>query len=236
MTDGLQTLEACGPFFAVERHKPGASPVAPWRPIRDLVDGDDALGDRIAAVRSVLATSARISAESVELRVAGSVMQLGVVARLLSPVLGFAAAVGRQLVFDVDSWWWQPEPGGAFPLSLPSTAFVAGPTDAGGGVRALDEVIAAIVAETRAACGVSQALLWGNVASAINGAARMVASTRPDLSDAVYAQAASVAQRLRLHRSSTGPFGPEFRRRSCCLIYRTASSTPQAICGDCVFT
>ena len=77
--------------------------------------------------------------------------------------------------------WWQPELGGTFPLSAhyrtdgSAAAFVDGP------LRTLTD-----------AFDVSAKVLWGNVASAINGAATMIATTRPELAD----RAASIAADL----------------------------------------
>lgn len=229
MRDGLDALEVFGPFFAVDTHAEGERPTGRWRPIEELLDDGGVLADRIRSVRAVLAASAGRPPGDVESRVVGSVMHLGVIARIVSPALGHAALTGRTLAFDADEWWWQPEPGGAFPLSVPDAMhrYADAPT--------IDGAVASFSTATSTATGVSSVLLQGNVVSAINGAARMVATTRPDLGDEVYRQAARLASRLRLDGLFTGGFGPGFRRRSCCLIYRTTSTTPYAVCGDCVF-
>jgi len=229
MTDGLDALGVFGPFFAVQTHAEGERAAGAWRPVGELLDDEQVLADRISAVRRVLATSAGARPEDIERRVAGSVMHLGVAARLISPVLGYAALTGRVLAFDPTDWWWQPETGGAFPLSVTEV------TDRDDDVPSIQAAVLAIGAATVSATGVSSVLLRGNVASAINGAARMVASTRTDRADEAYAHAARLADRLALTELFTGGLGPGFRRRSCCLIYRTTSTTPYAVCGDCVF-
>ena len=93
--DVLDKLAALGPFFAVKAHRPGAVPVLPWRPLADLTT-PSALRDRIGVIRSALSGRAGCAPEDIELRVAASVTQLGVVARLVAPVL--AAQAGGRIV------------------------------------------------------------------------------------------------------------------------------------------
>ena len=74
----------------------------------------------------------------------------------------------------------------------------------------------------------------GNVASAANSAARLVATARPDRADAAHAAADQILADPRVEDGRLRS-GPSFRRRSCCLIYRIAGTTAAA-CGDCVLT
>ena len=80
---------------------------------------------------------------------------------------------------------------------------------------------------------VSPRVLWGNVASAVNGAATMIAAARPDLAG----PAAEAAAALLADPALTGTYQGRplrgFRRRNCCLIYRLSPERP-AYCGDCV--
>jgi ferric iron reductase protein FhuF len=87
---------------------------------------------------------------------------------------------------------------------------------------------------------VSQRLLWGNAASAVAAAKRLVAIHRP----AAATKAAEVAREL-LDAGSLAGAGellpardPDlvwtFRRRSCCLYYRVSGSS--GLCDDCVLT
>jgi len=215
-----------GPFFAVHRHEPGAAPVAPWRPLRELADDPEVLRERVGRVRAYLAGD-RDPAD-VALRVAASVTQLGLSARLVSPVLAVAVLTGE--VLDLSDAWWQPELGGAFPLSLTGRA-------GAGDVAAA--VLAGPVRDLAEATGdfsVSVHILWGNTASAINGAATMIARNRPDL--------AAAAENLVTHFLATPPLvgaadqrSGTFRRHNCCLIYQAAPpSGPRALCGDCVLS
>ena len=79
---------------------------------------------------------------------------------------------------------------------------------------------------------VSPRVLWGNVASAVNGAAAQIASQRPDLSRPAWAAATALFASPRLGRERQPP-GPAFRRSSCCLIYKI-SGRREDVCGDCV--
>ena len=121
----LADLAALGPYFAVDVHRPGSPPRPPWQPLDALIGSPDALAGRIGEVRERLAAAAGLPATAVEFRVAASIAQLGLCARLLSPALG-AAAAGRALPVDVGQARWIPALGGPFRLSLPDTVLEAG--------------------------------------------------------------------------------------------------------------
>ena len=202
------------PFFAVHEHPAGAVPAAPWRPFREVVDDPGVLAERIAAIQAYLAAGGGRPA----VRVAASVTHLGLVARLVSPTLGVAASTGGFPALDLADVWWQPELGGTFPLSVhyrpggSAAAFVDGP------LRTVTERF-----------DVSGKVLWGNVASAINGAATMLGTTR------TAALAADLLGTPLLRDASTRRANGSFQRRSCCLIYLAAAEpNRRAVCGDCV--
>jgi hypothetical protein len=235
----LADLAALGPYFAVDVHDPGSPVRPPWQPLGELTGSPGALADRIGEVRERLAVAAGRPAATVEFRVAASIGQLGLCARLLSPALG-AAAAGWALPVKVAQARWIPALGGPFRLSLAEEAVAAEPADtaiaAEPGTAATAAVLAGPVAQiVRAveAMAVSPQVLWGNVASAVNGAATMIAAARPDLAD----QAADAAAALLRHPDLAGTYQGRplrgFRRRNCCLIYRLSPERP-AYCGDCV--
>lgn len=232
MRDVLDDVATIGPFFAAEGHLAKNGPRAPWRRMAELVEDADCLTARIHGVREALAESVGRSPDTVELRVAASVAQLGLVARLLSPVLG--AALTARVVPDVtlDAVWWQPVLGRPFPLSLPlpgtgeeraTRAVVDGP------VSELTEAVAATVS-------VSRRVLWGNVASAINSAVTLVTAARAELSYRAETLAATLLEEPPLRGTASVGVTPgsRFRRHSCCLIYRVAPDAAGAVCGDCV--
>lgn len=220
----LAELTGLGPFFAVAAHAPGAVPASPWRSLSELVDDPDVLRDRVARVRGHLAAGNGRDPADIPLRVAASVAQLGATARLVSPVLGYALLTGGAL--DLSGAWWQPELGGAFPLSVPDR-------DAGSIAATLDGPVRGLIDAARP-FSVSGRVLWGNVASAVNGAATMIVQARPDLAIPVAELAARVLAHPPLPATYDRSAGV-FRRRSCCLIYRAAPpEAPRQLCGDCV--
>lgn len=225
-------LAALGPYFDVG--PPDVSPEAPWRPLADLLATPEPLAQRASAIGDALGGSA------VERRTAVSVAHLGLVARLVSPVIGAALLDGRVLELEPAQVWWQPQLGGAMPLLL-GDPVLAGLPYGGPVALAVGEFVAsgatARLVELAASMSVSRRVLWGNVASAVNGAVTMAARARPDLAR----QAVSLGQGLLgqpvLSATSTGVVASDFRRRSCCLLYRVAPSGPgtaKALCGDCV--
>lgn len=224
-------LAALGPFFAVSTHDPGAAVRPPWRPLRELIDRPDRLDARIESVRAALAGNAGRPADDLDRRVAVSVAQLGLVARLLAPTIA-VAALGFAVGTGPDDLWWQDELGGPFPLSVSGGSrdgLVAGGAPPGGG-SAVELLTAAIVDRYP----IAPRVVWGNVASAANSAARLVAAARPELASAARDAADAVLADPRVEDGRLRA-GPSFRRRSCCLIYRL-SDTPGAVCGDCVLT
>lgn len=217
-----------GPFFAFATHETGAAPAAPWRPLREFIDDPSALRGRVADVRARLAAGNGREPAEVPARAAASVAQLGLTARLVSPVLGYAVLTGGAL--DLAGARWQPELG-AFPLSLP------GPARARPDVAeaVVDGPVRALVDGFRG-LSVSARVLWGNVASAINGAADMVIRNRPDLAARANDLTTRVLDHPRLRAAYDRGDGT-FRRRSCCLIYQAGrTDAPRQLCGDCVLT
>jgi hypothetical protein len=223
--EALRALDELGPFFAVRIHR--EEPGAPWRPVSELVDRPAVLDERVRRVRARLAGDR--PAEDVELRVAASVAHLGLVARLVSPVLAVSAVSGELLEPRLRRLRWRAELG-AFPLSAPETTTAADPDALA--ERVLDGPARQLV-EATAAFSVSPRVLWGNVASAVSGAVSAVADGLPQ-----HAAAARELRRALLEREplrGTGDVvGGTFRRRSCCLIYRVAPERDGSACGDCV--
>jgi FhuF 2Fe-2S C-terminal domain len=236
-------LAALGPFFAIETHSSRTRAQSPWQPFGALFSSAEALATRIDGVRSALAAAAECRSGTIEFRVAASVAQLGLCARLIAPALG-SAVLGKPLPIDIMSAWWIPGLGGPFRLSLPETAFSArtlrdGPTGAGEAcaplLRLLYGPIRSLV-ELTASMGVSRRLLWGNVGSAINGAAVMITAARSGLARETAGVSSEVLRFPELAGSYRGQPVTSFRRQSCCLIYRIAKSAPPEYCGDCILS
>lgn len=234
-------LSAFGPFFALDTHSPDSPPRQPWRPMRELTDTPDVLAERVSGVRAHLARAGGLSPDDVELRVAASVTHLGLAARLISPVLALAVTQARVLDVTLDRTRWQPALGGPFPLSVPADALDAPTlTDRAELVERirkglLDGPIRELT-EAASTLSVSGQVLWGNIASAVNGATTMIGKARPDLAADTQDIAALLLHRPPLDGTAGTPPGPGFRRRSCCLIYRAAPHHAGPVCGDCVLT
>jgi FhuF 2Fe-2S C-terminal domain len=190
--------------------------------VRELVEDPAVLAGRVTRVRSALARGG--APDSVDLRVAASVAQLGLIARFLAPAIGVAALHGDGTTVGLENCWWQDDLGGPFPLSLALCDD-----------RRFDPVVGVIesvTAATISAYGVPPRTVWGNIASAANSAAQMIARSRPDLADRARTVADMVLADLRVEGGQLRA-GPSFRRTSCCLIYQLTGDT-SAVCGDCV--
>jgi hypothetical protein len=240
-----EALAALGPWFVVQQ--PGAG----WQPLSALLTAPEPLAERVDAVKAAL------GGDLVPVRVAASVAQLGLVARLVAPAFGAAVLEGRVPALDQASW--QPGIGGPMPLALSDEALsgvAAGdpapisigelaPISIGELAGAFtDRVLEGPVrdlVELTAALSVSRQVLWGNVASGLNGAASMMTKSRPDLEATVRLLATDILNRPPLRGTATGTgvagmVAGAFRRRSCCLLYRIAPPGPKSLCGDCVIT
>ncbi|MEU9207386.1 (2Fe-2S)-binding protein [Streptomyces sp. NPDC048415] len=166
-----------------------------------------------------------------ESRIAVSVAQQALAARLWSIALGAAALYGQLPDLDPRLLRWDPD--GSTPDDLWLSEVRALP------VTDLDEVVRAghlapLAAALRSRYRVSPGLLWGNAGSALAGAVRgldrwAAANGRTDVSERTRALAAG----LLAHPDLAGTLAPRtLRRRSCCLYYRLPGG---GLCGDCCF-
>jgi len=244
-----------GPYFALDLIDVSAGPPAGWIAVADLADSaTDTFGRRVRAVRAALAGGRSLPAEAVDERVAVSVAQLGLCARLVAPALAFAVLTGRPPSLDPRRLYWRDVLGGPFPLALghpPGGSGGARPTVRGADRLAvgfaagvLRPVVEPIVDAAARGYPVSRRVLWGNVASAVAGAAKMLGRAEPPLAAPAWRVVDELCGGGELGGSAGGPLrgaggrvGPErFRRRSCCLIYRLAPPGARAVCEDCVLT
>jgi hypothetical protein len=216
-------LAALGPFFEVRNHHRGELPSPPWQSFSTLTDDDEALRRRVGSVRAALAMAGGRQIDDVEPRVAASVAQLGLVARILAPVLAVRTLGLGAVDAHPGALWWEDRLGGPFPLSVcigDGDGDVIGPA------------VVLLTARISKLFDVSPQVVWGNVGSAANSAAAMIAKARPDLASVAAASADAVLTDPRID-GGTLRSGPGYRRRSCCLIYRLADDR-SAACGDCV--
>ncbi len=188
-----------------------------------LTDDSAALEARIQAVRTALRPRTRSQPADIATRVAASATHLGLIARLIAPAIGAVALGHPPTSLLLDDLWWQDILGGPFPLSV-----TAGPTGPPLPGPAIEAITAAIAERSR----LSDRVVWGNVGSAANSAARLLSAARARSDDPAHAATDTVLADRRID-SGVLRAGPAFRRRSCCLIYRVADDRA-AVCGDCV--
>jgi len=192
----MQWFSELGPFFTVAVHRPPPGP--PWRPVFEL-PASAALSERIAEVQAALSS---------DRRVASSVAQLSVAARLLAPALALAVRDRRPV--SLLDWYWQPPVAATFALSVPADPRPGSPLT--GPVTALAAGLPGLPARVG----------WGNVASAINTAAVLLGPAAHPMAGQLLAGVPGEPTAV----------GPAFRRNSCCLLYRAG----RPYCGDCVLT
>ncbi|MBI2692675.1 (2Fe-2S)-binding protein [Mycobacterium nebraskense] len=189
---------------------------AGWSPVgRYYADGFTDLVD---------ATASRH--RTTDLRIAASLVHLGHATRLWSPVL--ACALGHGVVPDLDDL--QRADDGA-PLRLPAPVGIPANSPDVLYRVVVQEHMQPLAAGLRV--GLAPALLAGNVASALTGAARALLAARPDLGPRI-AEMTHALLGTGLLAGSGVVTGPRlgFKRRSCCLFYRLPG---RSVCGDCVF-
>ncbi len=170
-----------------------------------------------------------------EVRIAVSVAQQGLAARLWSVALGCAALYDRIPDLDPRLLHWDPD--GSAPDDLWLSAVRPLPADA----ETLADVVLRghlqpLTESLHARHRVAKGLLWGNAASALAGAARQLETwARTHGRSAAGARARQITAGLLAHPLLAGTgilTGTAFRRRSCCLYYRAPGG---GVCGDCCF-
>lgn len=219
----LADVARLGPFFTVDTDP---IPRADARPVGELYAArDDSLVRRIAHVREALGPDDPVTAD----RVAASITFQGLAALLVSAPFAAVVVHGVLPELTARTLHWTPSAPSPWPLWCPDPA--ADPDPDALAERLVDGHLAPLVVAVRAQVAVSERVLWGNAASAVAAAQRLVAGRWPEAAD----RSARTARRL----LDTGPLvgtgelrpGREFRRRSCCLYYRSRAG---GLCGDCV--
>lgn len=224
----LEAAGSLGPFFAVtDTPEPG------WNSWADLVGGPEPLRRRVDEVRVLLASGP--GSPDVPIGVAASLVHLGLVARLLSPVVGAVLAAGIVPVLPAGSVRLRLRGSNPLPMAFVDSSAVpaGGPAEA---ARALDRewlvpVVGPLSTAVSRRYGISPQVVEGNVVSAVAGALRTATTARPEFAgaadgvlDALLAEGSPAG---RGHRRDDGTF----TRRSCCLMYRLPGA---GTCGDCV--
>jgi hypothetical protein len=234
----LESAATLGPYFTWI--------VAPdnggWRPLTELEDGE-VVAERVEVGRRSLRTSFGVPDDRVPPRVAASVVFLGLASRLLSPVLGAAVVGGAVPVAERGQLRWRAVPSGPWPIACPGADAVpvARLDDAAAGdlvnATAVRGIVMPLLAVFGARFRLSAQVLRGNVASALAGAAGIIADSRPAHAE----RAGGIVERVlalaplagsgRLVRPDPTRSRRFLVRNNCCLYYRIPGG---GICGDCV--
>ncbi|MFD3518965.1 IucA/IucC family C-terminal-domain containing protein [Streptomyces sp. NPDC058653] len=246
----LVEVGSVGGFFALRTEEPGGLVEAEggahggaYIPFAQIYAGD------IAPLLARVDTVAR-KLGAPERRIAASVAQLGLAARLWSVALGSAALHGEVPDLDPARLRWDPLRSSPDDLRLVEprpfpTRDTAGTAEAAGTADALAAAVREVVqyghlvplaAALRADGRISPRLLWGNAGSALAGAVRELRvwsgrAGRPEVGERAAAIGAALFTHPDLRTTGAGRDG-SFRRHSCCLYYRCPSG---GLCGDCVF-
>ena len=211
----LAELREVSPYFGV-----GTGPLNDgWRPVRQLYDDTALLAEIVERVRSRMGGT--------ELRVAASTFFLGFAARLWS--IGLGSVVGYQMLVDLSpERLLFRESDGQLALHLERPRPQRGDDLSAALVdMVLDRHLTPLAGALRQLGPISAKLLQGNTASALLGAARVFDGDRAPASGWELARSLCADPRL----SAAVRFGDnDYRRRSCCLYYRTSHG---GLCGDC---
>ncbi|MGV0815746.1 (2Fe-2S)-binding protein [Mycolicibacterium boenickei] len=208
----LSETASYGGFFAITV---GGDPQG-WIPVQRCYD--DGCADLIRTTADRYGTG--------DLRISASLVQFSHASRLWSPVL--ATALGHGVVPDLT---------GLQRHSTSTDLRLAAPIGrAVDGDRPLSEQLYRLVIEDHLeplAAGLrvkmAPGLLYGNAAAALVAAADQLSGARPELRPAAVAVTESLLATGNLVGSGVLT-GLTFRRRSCCLFYRTPGGS---FCGDC---
>jgi hypothetical protein len=209
----------------------------------ELLDDPTVAATRVETSRAFLATAGGLQPDQIELRVAASITHLGLAARTLSPPLAAAVTSGHTAPTGLRDLHWQPTIGSMFPLSIAGLDDVpAEPqgttTDPEAAAYTLVEgtikTVAADLFAVFTRFGLSERLLLGNVASALNGAGTALSSASPEHVPRTRALVAALMHQPALAGTWQTSLDDRFQRRSCCLIYRAAPDRNGPLCGDCV--
>lgn len=224
----LAAAGVLGPFFCVDE-RPGPD----WTCWAALSADAEALRLRTDEVHAVLAAGP--GSPDVEPGVVASLTHLGLVARLVSPLLGAALLSGVLPVTPVEDVHIDLTGVNPLPLAFAATSAVAiGSAEELAAAFQLHWLTPAVRPFTRAVRAfwfVSPRVLDGNVTSAVAGALRMAGTARPELAARADAVLDALLRSGPLAGTGRRRDDGSFVRRSCCLFYRLPGA---GTCGDCV--
>ncbi|KWX25894.1 hypothetical protein AFM11_00970 [Mycolicibacterium wolinskyi] len=224
----LREVAELGEFFALPVADDGG-----WLPISTLLT-DTAMRDYTRRTQAAIASSMGVAESAVPLKAAASSLHLSIAARLLSPVVGAAVCLAAVPRLTTETVKWQRDSSHRPALAMTRADWVR-VTDPHQAARAIAEtvitdVFAPLNDTMRSAAALSPQVLWGNVASAANGAVTVLAQTQAAAERRGRALVAALIATAPLLDAAEFAAG-QFRRRNCCLFYQVPGG---GYCGDCV--
>jgi hypothetical protein len=236
----LRAVAELGPYFTWQSWD-GAGD---WQPLTTLRD-PEVIAERVAIGRRTLLRMSGLAPGAIPERVVASIVFLGLASRLLSAPLAAASVAGALPAPMPEDMWWRPAESGPIPIAVrdqPATGCAErdAETVADGMTRsAVHGLVEPVLTAVRTRFAVSPQVLWGNVASALGGAAGMIADAAP----ARAARSAAIVDAMlrrpplagtaRLVRPDPARNRWFLVRHNCCLYYRIPGG---GYCGDCVLT
>jgi hypothetical protein len=218
----LRAAAAIGPYFVWDPWTPDGG----WRPLADLTD-PSVVADRVRAARDTLVAMTGLAPDALPDRVIASITFLGLASRLVSPPLAAFVLSGDRPLPRPDQLWWKPVAGGPIPMAY-------------SGLDGAGDLVGPVLQTFAERFALSRKVLWGNVASAVAGAAGMLATVRPDRAEAagrecerILAGTPELAGMGALVRPDPASPRRFLVRHNCCLYYRIPGG---GYCGDCVLT
>lgn len=227
LTGEMADVAALEGFFALATG-PAEGVDPSWRPFATLAG--PALDQRIDQVAGQLGGVPR--------RIAASLLSLSVAARITALVLGTGVLHGVVPRLH-DRLRWRPWSGGPAPLWVERPEAVDPGDDdlARAAARELEATLRPVLDAVGTQASVSGQVTWGNVASSLGGALRVLLTQRPETAERATALAVGIVGHPPLEglgqfvAEPSHPTGVGFVRRTCCLFYRVPGG---GTCGDCV--
>lgn len=220
----LSPVAALGEFFAL----PTADDRA-WLPISGLWVHEYTMRTRQATAAAFGVDEARIPVKA-----AASSLHLSIAARLLSPAVGAAVCLDAIPLLSADSVFWQPTSTHRPALAAADVRWVAATSPQKAAATITESLIATVLSPLndalRQSVSLSPQVMWGNIASAANGAVTVLSQSRPDARDRGQALVRALLSTPPLTGAAEIVDG-QFRRRNCCLFYQVPGG---GYCGDCV--
>jgi ferric iron reductase protein FhuF len=230
----LRAVADIGDFFCLDR------PNLIGTPLSHMVTSLEVYASRIGATRHAVARLTDSDGDALPRRPIASLLFLGIAARLVAPTLATAAIYRLVPQLDLEDVTTAGLADGRLVLKLtrfhalnhrpvthiPDLADLIGE-------HLIDGQISRLVCSFASRDALHPRLLWGNVASTVASAAKLIDQYHPDYTDTTDRTARLILERPPLAGCgylSQDSDGTHYHRRSCCLYYQLPNA---GTCSDC---